>query len=134
MQEAADKFYLNFYINILNLCRIADIVTCQFCGLDLLQGKISNRLAEIKTLSTLRRVMKLDTGKLLGIIQILLAVWYFDWHNWTQIIISVLLVLNGTLSFLTDTQSKFLTKSKKFIQIVALTIVVILLIKLYLTG
>lgn len=76
--------------------------------------------------------MKLNTGKLLGIIQILLAVWYFDWHNRTQIIVSVLLALNGTLSFLTNTQSKFLTKLKKFIQIVAVTIAVILLIKLYL--
>ena len=78
--------------------------------------------------------MKLNIGKFLGIIQILLAVWYFEWHNGTRIIVSVLLILNGTLSFLTDTQSKFLTKSKKFIQIVALTIVVIITIKLFFIG
>jgi hypothetical protein len=78
--------------------------------------------------------MKLNIGKLLGIIQILLAVWYFEWHNGTRIIVSILLILNGTLSFLTDTQSKFLTKSKKFIQIAALTIVVMLTIKLFFIG
>jgi hypothetical protein len=75
--------------------------------------------------------MKLNIGKLLGMIQILLAVWYFNQHNSTQIIVSVLLVLNGVLSFFTNTQSEFLIKSKKYIQIVALTIVVILIVKLF---
>jgi hypothetical protein len=76
----------------------------------------------------------MNLGKLLGIVQILLAVWYFNWHDWTQIIVSTLLMLNGTLSFLTDTQSKFLASSKKFIQIIAVAIVSFLFIKLFFAG
>lgn len=75
--------------------------------------------------------MKLNIGKLLGIIQILLAAWYFNQHNLTQIIVSGLLILNGTLSFFTNTQSKSLIRLKEFIQIVAVTLAVILLIKTF---
>jgi hypothetical protein len=78
--------------------------------------------------------MKLNTGKLLGIIQILLTIWYFNQHNLTQIIVSGLLVLNGVLSFFTNTQSKLLVRLKGFIQIVAITLAVILLIKTFFIG
>ena len=73
-------------------------------------------------------------GKLLAVIQILLAIWYFDWQNWNQIFISTLLFLSGVIGFLIDAQSKFLTKVKKLLQIIAGVIVVILLVKLLFVG
>jgi hypothetical protein len=63
-----------------------------------------------------------------------LALWYFNPHNWTQIIVSVLLFLNGTLSFFTDTQSKFVIKLKGLLQIIAVSLAVILLIKTFSAG
>jgi hypothetical protein len=79
--------------------------------------------------------MKLNIiGKLLPAISILLAVWYFDWHDWNRIFTSVLLFLSGIIGFLTDTQSKSLTKLKELLQIIAVTIVFIFLIKLIFVG
>ena len=73
-------------------------------------------------------------GILLGIIEILVAIWYFDWHSWNHIFVSLLLFLGGINSFLTDTQSMFLKKIKSLIQIFCLTIVILFLIKLLFVG
>jgi len=79
--------------------------------------------------------MKLNIlGKLLAAIQILIAIWYFDWQSWNQIFISILLFLSGIIGFLIDTQSKFLEKLKKCLQVIAGMVVVIILIKLIFIG
>jgi hypothetical protein len=70
-------------------------------------------------------------GILLSIIQILVGIWYFDWHSWNHIIVSVLLFLGGSVGFLTDAKSKFLMKVKRFIQIFGLMILILYLIKLF---
>ncbi len=76
--------------------------------------------------------MKLNIGKLLAIIQILLGIWYFDWHSWSLITVSIILFLSGILGFLPNPKSKFLTKSKTLIQIITVTLAVILIIKTFL--
>jgi hypothetical protein len=75
-----------------------------------------------------------NLGRLLGIIQILVALWYFDWHSWNQFFVSILLFLGGIYGLLTETQSKFLIKIRKVIFIVVLPIVVVFLIKLLFVG
>lgn len=79
--------------------------------------------------------MKLNIlGILLAVIQILFAVWYFDWQSWNQILVSVLLFLSGIITLLADQQSIFLLKLKNRLQIVSGIIIVIILIKLIFIG
>ncbi|MDQ3180267.1 MAG: hypothetical protein M3Q33_07080 [Acidobacteriota bacterium] len=79
--------------------------------------------------------MKLNIlGKLLAVIQILIAIWYFDWQSWNQIFISILLFLSGIISLLVDKQSVFLAKLKKCLQVIAGIVVVIILVKLIFIG
>jgi hypothetical protein len=73
-------------------------------------------------------------GILLAVIQILLAIWYFDWNSWDHIIVSILLFLGGIIGFLVNTQSKFLMKIKKLIHIIGFALVIFLLIKLLFIG
>ena len=69
-------------------------------------------------------------GILLGVIQILVAIWYFDWHNWTYIFVSTLLFLSAINGFLTDSKSDLQIKIKKFIRAIGFTVVIILFIRL----
>ncbi len=73
-------------------------------------------------------------GLLLGIIQILVAIWYFDWNSWNSIIVSILLFLSGIAGFLVDTQSRLLLKIKELIYIIGLSLVFILLIRILFIG
>lgn len=73
-------------------------------------------------------------GKLLAVIQILIAIWYFDWQSWSQIFISILLFLSGIVNLLVDKQSVFLVKLKKRLQVIAGIFVVIIFIKLIFFG
>lgn len=79
--------------------------------------------------------MKLNIlGILLGSIQILLAIWYFDWQSWNQILVSNLLFLSGIITLLADKQSVFLTRLKKCLQVIAGVFVVVLIIKVIFVG
>ena len=73
-------------------------------------------------------------GILLGIIEILAAIWYFDWQSCNHIIISILLFLGGINSFLPNPQSKFLVKIKKLIQIIVYVLIIFFLVKLLFVG
>ena len=73
-------------------------------------------------------------GKLLGIAQILFAVWYFNWQSWNQILVSVLLFLGGVITFLADSQSKPVIKLKNSLQVISGVAIVIFLIKLLFVG
>jgi len=35
-------------------------------------------------------------GLFLGVFQILIAIWYFDWDSWVQLTVSTVLFLSGT--------------------------------------
>ncbi len=73
-------------------------------------------------------------GIILGVVQILLAIWYFDWNSWNQILVSALLFLGAINVFLTNPQSKFSIQVIRLTQIIAVTIVFILLLKLLFVG
>lgn len=73
-------------------------------------------------------------GILLGIIQLLLAIWYFNWNSWNHIIVSILLFLGAMNVFLGNPQSRFLIQTKRLIHIVVLAIVTLLVIKLLFVG
>jgi len=73
-------------------------------------------------------------GTLLAIIQILLAIWYFDWDSWNYIIVSILLFIGGTCGILTEIKSGFLIRIKELLQIIGVTIVILFLIKLIFVG
>ena len=73
-------------------------------------------------------------GILLGVIEILVAIWYFDLHSWNQIFVSIALFIGGILSFLPNPQSNFLIKIKKLIHIMVFMLFIIFFIKLLFVG
>ncbi len=73
-------------------------------------------------------------GVLLGVIQILLSFWYFDWNSWNQIIISILLFLGGINVFLSNPQSKLLIQIKRVIRTIIFVMVILLFIRILFVG
>jgi hypothetical protein len=71
-------------------------------------------------------------GKVLGIILILIAVWLFDWYEWTQLGVSTVLFLSGLNSLLQDAESEAVRKFAKASIRIAAAISVFLIIKLLL--
>ena len=73
-------------------------------------------------------------GKLLAVLQILVAIWYFDWNSWNHVIVSFLLFISGVVTLIAGSRSRRLMGIKHALQIVGLVTVVFLLIKLLFVG
>jgi len=73
-------------------------------------------------------------GKILGIILILIAIWYFDWNKWNPIIVSTVLFLSGLNSLFRDSESDFLRKLSRILLYVGLFIAIFLIFKVLLVG
>lgn len=79
--------------------------------------------------------MKLDIlGKLLGIFQILVAIWYFDWNNWTQISVSTVLFLSGISILSRDAKSEPIRKTGRFLLWVGFIVAIFLIFKVLFVG
>lgn len=72
-------------------------------------------------------------GKILGVIQILVAIFVLDVKSWNQIIVSALLFLGGTLMLTAEVDSTAIRKVRGVLSLVAVAISVALIIKI-LTG
>lgn len=73
-------------------------------------------------------------GVLIAVFNIIVAVWYFDWNNPAQIIISSVLFLSGISLLLTDAESKPLQKAGSYLLYLGGLLAVILLFKKLFTG
>jgi hypothetical protein len=73
-------------------------------------------------------------GVLIAVFNIIVAVWYFDWNNPTQIIISTVLFLSGISLLLTGTESKSLQKAGSYLLYFGGILAVILLFKKLFIG
>jgi hypothetical protein len=71
-------------------------------------------------------------GYLLGLLQIIVAIWIFDLSNWNKIIIAILLFLGGVNSFLENPQSQYLVKIKWLIYIMIFIAMVIFVFRMIL--
>jgi hypothetical protein len=72
-------------------------------------------------------------GKILGVIQILVAIFVLDVKSWNQIIVSALLFLGGTLMLTAEVDSTAIRKARGVLSFIAVAISVALIIKI-LTG
>jgi uncharacterized membrane protein len=70
----------------------------------------------------------------LGIVQILIALFYFDWSSTNQIFVSILLFLSGTSLLLSIAESVSIKKASRFLLIAAGALGVLLLFKVLLVG
>ena len=78
--------------------------------------------------------MKLKViGKILGLLLIFLAFYYFDRHSLLQTTVSFLLLSVGLDSLTADLHSKFFRKAVKVIRLISLVLAVILILRA-LTG
>ncbi len=73
-------------------------------------------------------------GVLLGIFVILVAIWSFDWSNWNQIIISILLFSSGIITVLSNAKHKFLQKARNILLYITGIMVIFLIFKMLLVG
>jgi hypothetical protein len=67
---------------------------------------------------------------LLGVALAAAAVWCFNQHNWSQILIAGLFSLSAVITFLTDAQSKILIGIRQFLIIIAFFFAALLFFKL----
>ncbi len=73
-------------------------------------------------------------GRILGVIQILVAIFVLDVKSWNQIIVSVLLFIGGTLMLTVDVDSTAIRKVRGVLSLVAVAISVALIIKILTVG
>jgi len=73
-------------------------------------------------------------GKILAIINILLAVYVFDWSSWNKTIISSLLFLIGISLFLKDSKTEVYRELSKSLHRIAFIISIFFIIKLIFVG
>ncbi len=69
-------------------------------------------------------------GIALAVVQILIAVWYFDWHSTNQMLLSGALGLSGASNLLLETESEKLKSTRRFLRNAALVCAVVLLLKM----
>lgn len=76
--------------------------------------------------------MKLSwVGRLLGIIQIMIAIWYFDWNSWDHIATSVVLLFSAIYLLFIDSGSSVVRKTSRFLFYLAAVISLVLLINIF---
>jgi hypothetical protein len=73
-------------------------------------------------------------GRILGVIQILVAIFVLDMKSWNQIIVSVLLFLGGTLMLTAEIDSTTIRRVRGVLSFVAVAISVALIIKILTVG
>jgi hypothetical protein len=73
-------------------------------------------------------------GKVLGVIQILVAIFVLDMKSWNQIIVSVLLFLGGALMLTAGVDSTAIRKSRNVLSFIAVAISVALIVKILTVG
>jgi hypothetical protein len=73
-------------------------------------------------------------GRILGVIQILVAIFVLDMKSWNQIIVSVLLFLGGTLMLTAEVDSTAIRRVRGVLSFVAVAISVALIIKILTVG
>jgi hypothetical protein len=73
-------------------------------------------------------------GRILGVIQILVAIFVLDVKSWNQIIVSVLLFLGGTLMLTAEIDSTTIRRVRGVLSFVAVAISVALIIKILTVG
>jgi hypothetical protein len=73
-------------------------------------------------------------GRILGVIQILVAIFVLDMKSWNQIIVSLLLFLGGTLMLTAGVDSPAIRKVRGVLSLVAVAISVALIIKILTVG
>jgi hypothetical protein len=73
-------------------------------------------------------------GKILGVIQILVAIFVLDMKSWNQIIVSVLLFLGGALMLTAGVDSTAIRKSRNVLSFIAVAISVALIVKILTVG
>jgi hypothetical protein len=73
-------------------------------------------------------------GKVIAIIDLLVAVYVFDWNDWNKIIISILLLLSGIGLFLQDSERKSYKELSTTLFGIAFIIAVLFLLKLIILG
>jgi hypothetical protein len=73
-------------------------------------------------------------GKILGVIQILVAIFVLDVKSWNQIIVSALLFLGGTLMLTAEVDSAAIRKARGVLSFIAVAISVALIVKILTVG
>ena len=71
---------------------------------------------------------------ILGVVQLILAVWYFDTSSSNQVIVSVLLFLSGASLLLQLSESYPLRRSARYMRLGAAALAVLLILKILLVG
>ncbi|HUR98223.1 MAG TPA: hypothetical protein VMZ26_09190 [Pyrinomonadaceae bacterium] len=67
-------------------------------------------------------------GKILGVLQIIVAIFVFDTGQWNEMIVSALLFLGGVLTLTTDMNATFIQKCRSILSYVAILLAVVLVI------
>ncbi len=70
----------------------------------------------------------------LGVVQILIALFYFDWSSTNQIFVSILLFLSGISLLLSLAESVAIKKASRYLLFAAGALAVLLLLKVLLVG
>lgn len=73
-------------------------------------------------------------GKVLGVLQILIAVFYLDLNDWNQIVVSALLFLGGVLMLTADVKSEFIRKFRGVLSYLTIVFAIAFIIKLLTVG
>lgn len=67
-------------------------------------------------------------GKILGVLQVIVAIFVFDADQWNEMIVSALLFLGGVLTLTTDMNATFIQKCRSILSYVAILLAVVLVI------
>jgi len=73
-------------------------------------------------------------GKILGVLQILVAVLFLDLNSRNGIMVSVVLFLGGVLTLSADVSSPFLRKARSLLSYITILIAVMFILKLLTIG
>jgi hypothetical protein len=70
-------------------------------------------------------------GKILGVLQMVIAVFVLDMNSWNGILVSVLLFLGGVLLLTADVTSTVFQSARRVLSYITILIAVALIIKLF---